>query len=135
MPGIRDELEAIYLKVRNAMDAFDLETARPYLNVPPGTPEPTREQVQALVGMMPDIENGRFLILKSERDRIGLYYETAMEDASTSELSVIRFEKRGDAWGLANETFHSASTDSVSPAILLSRIATDPDFTLYPDNP
>ena len=132
MPGIRDELEAIYLKVRTALVAFDLETARPYLNVPPGTPEPTREQAEALVGMMPDIEKGRYLIMKSEGDRIGLYYETDLENASTSEVSLVRFEKCDGSWGLASETFHSASTDPVSPGLLLGRIATDPDFKLYP---
>ena len=130
MSGIREELEAMYTKVRNAMATYDLDAARPHLDVPPDQPDPSREDAARMAEMMPDISKGRFLIMQSAPGRMGLYYETNLEDESSSEVTVIRFEERGDVWGLARNTFNSASTDKASPAQLLGRIHSDPSLAL-----
>lgn len=130
MPGIRDDLECLYHTVRNAMASFDLEAARPYLTVPENAPLPTQDQATAMAELMPDISEARFLVMKSMGARIGLYYETALEDPSSSEVTVIRFDRQGESWKLAPNTFNGSSTDRVSSGLLLSRIATDPDLEL-----
>lgn len=129
MEGLPAELLSIYQRVRQALADYDLDAARPYLDVPPGEPDPTREQARMLVDFLPDLSTARYLAMRQNGARVGLYFETDRDNAQTSEVTVLRLQQVDGGYKLCRDTFQSNSTDPVSEAELLARIE-QPDLAV-----
>jgi hypothetical protein len=106
------ELERIYTTVRRAFAEYDLDAARPYLQVPEDEPEPTREQAKMMADFLPDLEKSRFIDLVEEGDRAAYYALTSLEEDGT-EVTVVRFRHFEPGWKLVAgpHTMNSYSTD------------------------
>jgi hypothetical protein len=134
-PSLKSELETIYTTVRQAFIEYDLDRARPYLNLPEGTPTPTRAQAQGMGEFLPDLAAARFIKLTEKPAQAAWYGETDLDDATSSAVVVIRFTKSASGWKLAPSphTLSAYSKDKVDEAGLLALIAEEESLAPFPE--
>ena len=125
----RGELERIWAEVRSAFAEYRLDDLKKRLDIPEGAPVPNRGQAKQFADALPDLSKARFLKIAREGDVAGYYAQTG---SAGTEVTVIRFGRRGSEWRLlpAPNTLSSYSTDEkVDPAKL---IASEPSLKLAP---
>lgn len=125
----RAELERIWAEVRSAFAEYRLDDLKKHLDIPEGMPVPKRGQAKQFAEALPDLARAKFLKIASEGDLSGYYAQTGK---SGTEVTVIRFGRRGSEWRLlpAPHTMSSYSTDeAVDPAKL---IESEPSLKLAP---
>jgi hypothetical protein len=125
----RADLERIWAEVRSALAEYRLDDLKKHLDIPEGMPVPNRGQAKQFAEALPDLARARFLKIASEGDLSGYYAQTGK---SGTEVTVIRFGRRGSEWRLlpAPHTMSSYSTDeTVDPAKL---IESEPSLKLAP---
>jgi hypothetical protein len=129
---LRGELERIYGTVRRAFADYELDAARPYLDLPPDTPVPSREESQMMAQFLPDLAAARFMEIRTEGRVTGYYAETGTDDC---EVTVIRFLRGESGWKLAPvpHSMSSYSTDDFAPGEGAKLVEREESLALVPD--
>ena len=98
---LREELAGIYGTVRTAFEQHDLDTLARHVDLPEGTPTPSREQTSAMAEFLPNLPDCRFLDFVLEGDRAAYYVESDLDNEFGSEVTVVRFFQGDEGWRLA----------------------------------
>ncbi|MEN8149261.1 MAG: hypothetical protein ABFS86_05525 [Planctomycetota bacterium] len=129
---LRAELERIYGTVRQAFADYELDAARPYLDLPPDAPVPTREESEMMAQFLPDLATAAFMELRTEGTVAGYYTETGSGEC---EVTVIRFLSGESGWKLAPapHSMSSYSTDDFGPGEGAKLVEREESLALVPD--
>jgi hypothetical protein len=130
--ALREELEGVWTEVRTAFAEFRLADAKRYLDVPEGSPEPTREQAAQLAEFLPDVRAGRLLHFERQGDVAALWRVPADLGPGETGVVVFRFRRAGDRWKVYPAPYSSSSYSTDDPGVTREQLMERPEFRLVP---